>query len=112
MVTDASRGIVVVPNTSFASNDDSVVADSTVYSARGHDAGDGGRAMVRYSDTKAVAAAASRKITCWRIIGERSVLRMRREYLEAVLRQEIGFFDTEVSTGEVIWVPRNPLDPT
>jgi ATP-binding cassette subfamily B (MDR/TAP) protein 1 len=42
------------------------------------------------------------EITCWRIIGERSALRMRREYLKAVLRQEIGFFDTEVSTGEVM----------
>lgn len=39
---------------------------------------------------------------CWRMIGERSALRMRREYLKAVLRQEIGFFDTEVSTGEVM----------
>lgn len=27
---------------------------------------------------------------------------MRREYLKAVLRQEIGFFDTEVTTGEVM----------
>uniref|UniRef100_A0A0E0CW85 ABC transporter B family member 19 n=1 Tax=Oryza meridionalis TaxID=40149 RepID=A0A0E0CW85_9ORYZ len=246
VVIDASRAIVVVPNTSFASNDDSVVADSAVYSARGHDAGGGGRAMVRYSDTKASAAAAASRevsfsrdnhdqlyvsaarrdppsfgydisvasfsgqsryedavgdydgadfdddddeidvrvgkpvgvaglfkystamdivllvlgcvgaminggslpwysylfgnfvnkivnvdktqmmkdvkqisvymaflaavvvvgayleITCWRIIGERSALRMRREYLKAVLRQEIGFFDTEVSTGEVM----------
>nr|XP_025879974.1 ABC transporter B family member 19 [Oryza sativa Japonica Group] len=240
VVTDASRAIVVVPNTSFASNDDSVVvADSAVYSAPGHDAGRGGRAMVRYSDTNAAAAAsrevsfsrdnhdqlyvsAARRdppsfgydisvasfsgqsryedavgdydddddeidvrvgkpvgvaglfkystamdivllvlgcvgaminggslpwysylfgnfvnkivnvdktqmmkdvkqisvymaflaavvvvgayleITCWRIIGERSALRMRREYLKAVLRQEIGFFDTEVSTGEVM----------
>lgn len=42
------------------------------------------------------------EITCWRIIGERSALRMRREYLKAVLRQEIGFFDTEVTTGEVM----------
>ncbi|XP_062227317.1 ABC transporter B family member 19-like [Phragmites australis] len=42
------------------------------------------------------------EITCWRIIGERSALKMRREYLKAVLRQEIGFFDTEVSTGEVM----------
>jgi ABC-type multidrug transport system fused ATPase/permease subunit len=39
---------------------------------------------------------------CWRIVGERSALRVRREYLKAVLRQEIGFFDTEVSTGEVM----------
>ncbi|CAN6234461.1 unnamed protein product [Urochloa humidicola] len=42
------------------------------------------------------------EITCWRIIGERSALRIRREYLKAVLRQDIGFFDTEVSTGEVM----------
>lgn len=42
------------------------------------------------------------EIMCWRMIGERSALRMRREYLKAVLRQEIGFFDTEVSTGEVM----------
>ncbi|PUZ46301.1 hypothetical protein GQ55_7G052700 [Panicum hallii var. hallii] len=42
------------------------------------------------------------EIACWRIIGERSALRIRREYLKAVLRQEIGFFDTEVSTGEVM----------
>jgi ABC-type multidrug transport system fused ATPase/permease subunit len=42
------------------------------------------------------------EITCWRIIDERSALRMRREYLKSVLRQEIGFFDTEVSTGEVM----------
>lgn len=63
VVTDASRAIVVVPNTSFASNDHSVVvADSAVYSAPGHDAGGGGRAMVRYSDTNA-AAAASREVS-------------------------------------------------
>uniref|UniRef100_A0ACD5WT34 Uncharacterized protein n=1 Tax=Avena sativa TaxID=4498 RepID=A0ACD5WT34_AVESA len=42
------------------------------------------------------------EIMCWRIVGERSALRVRREYLKAVLRQEIGFFDTEVSTGEVM----------
>ncbi|XP_039818449.1 ABC transporter B family member 19-like [Panicum virgatum] len=42
------------------------------------------------------------EITCWRIIGERSALRIRREYLKGVLRQKIGFFDTEVSTGEVM----------
>ncbi|KAF0891305.1 hypothetical protein E2562_009480 [Oryza meyeriana var. granulata] len=236
VVTDASRAIVAVPNTSFASNDDSFV-ESAVYSARGHDAGGGG-AMVRYSETKAAASrevsfsrdnhdqlyvSAARpdlpsfgydisiasfsgqsryhgdedagdydfddeidvkvgkpvsvaglfkystsldivllvlgcvgaminggslpwysylfgnfvnkivnvdktqmmkdvkqisvymsilaavvvigaylEITCWRIVGERSALRMRREYLKAVLRQEIGFFDTEVSTGEVM----------
>ncbi|KAJ1255119.1 hypothetical protein BS78_K286200 [Paspalum vaginatum] len=50
----------------------------------------------------AVVVGAYLEITCWRIIGERSALRMRREYLKAVLRQEVAFFDTEVSTGEVM----------
>ncbi|KAL0341806.1 UNVERIFIED_CONTAM: ABC transporter B family member 19 [Sesamum calycinum] len=38
------------------------------------------------------------EITCWRIVGERSAHRIRTEYLRAVLRQDIGFFDTELST--------------
>lgn len=42
------------------------------------------------------------EITCWRIVGERSAQRIRREYLQAVLRQEIGFFDMEMSTGDVM----------
>ncbi|KAG0524983.1 hypothetical protein BDA96_06G016300 [Sorghum bicolor] len=50
----------------------------------------------------AVVIGAYLEIMCWRMIGERSALRIRREYLKAVLRQEIGFFDTEVSTGEVM----------
>eukprot|EP00267_Zea_mays_P034596 XP_008669709.1 ABC transporter B family member 19 [Zea mays] len=50
----------------------------------------------------AVVVGAYLEIMCWRMIGERSALRMRREYLKAVLRQEVGFFDTEVSTGEVM----------
>ncbi|KAJ0987478.1 hypothetical protein J5N97_005834 [Dioscorea zingiberensis] len=42
------------------------------------------------------------EITCWRIVGERSSQRIRTEYLRAILRQDIGFFDTEVSTGDVM----------
>ncbi|XP_042460410.1 ABC transporter B family member 19-like [Zingiber officinale] len=42
------------------------------------------------------------EITCWRMVGERSAQRIRREYLRAVLRQEIGFFDMEMSTGDVM----------
>lgn len=36
------------------------------------------------------------------MVGERSAQRIRREYLRAVLRQEIGFFDMEMSTGDVM----------
>lgn len=42
------------------------------------------------------------EITCWRLVGERSAQRIRREYLKAVLRQDVGFFDTEISTGDIM----------
>ncbi|KAI4324811.1 hypothetical protein MLD38_030265 [Melastoma candidum] len=42
------------------------------------------------------------QITCWRLVGERAAQRMRTKYLQAILRQDIGFFDTEVSTGEIM----------
>ncbi|XP_008787010.2 ABC transporter B family member 19-like [Phoenix dactylifera] len=49
-----------------------------------------------------VAIGAYMEITCWRMVGERSAQRIRREYLRGILRQDIGFFDTEVSTGDVM----------
>lgn len=36
------------------------------------------------------------------ITGERQSARIRSLYLETILRQEIAYFDQEVSTGEVI----------
>ncbi|EXB59762.1 Putative ABC transporter B family member 8 [Morus notabilis] len=40
---------------------------------------------------------------CWSKTSERQVLRMRYKYLEAVLRQEVGFFDSqEATTSDVI----------
>ncbi|KAK6264322.1 ABC transporter-like [Theobroma cacao] len=42
------------------------------------------------------------EITCWRLVGERSAQRIRTKYLRAVLRQDISFFDTEVSTGDIM----------
>lgn len=42
------------------------------------------------------------EITCWRLVGERSAQRIRTKYLRAVLRQDIGFFDTEVSTSDIM----------
>lgn len=42
------------------------------------------------------------EITCWRMVGERSAQRIRREYLQAVLRQDISFFDTETSAGDIM----------
>jgi len=49
VVTDASRAIVVAPNTSFASNDDIVSTTTAVRTAAGLDSGD--KAMVKHSGT-------------------------------------------------------------
>ncbi|RZC89959.1 hypothetical protein C5167_029024 [Papaver somniferum] len=49
-----------------------------------------------------VAVGAYMEITCWRMVGERSAQRIRREYLRAVLRQDVGFFDTNLSTGDIM----------
>ncbi|XWS12191.1 hypothetical protein CRYUN_Cryun37aG0068800 [Craigia yunnanensis] len=43
------------------------------------------------------------EITCWRLVGERSAQRIRTKYLRAILRQDISFFDTEVSTGDIMY---------
>ncbi|RWW16311.1 hypothetical protein GW17_00019817 [Ensete ventricosum] len=44
------------------------------------------------------------------MVGERSAQRIRREYLRAALRQDIGFFDTEMSTGDVMHGISTPSD--
>lgn len=42
------------------------------------------------------------EITCWRMVGERSAHRIRTHYLRAVLRQDISFFDTDISTSDIM----------
>lgn len=40
---------------------------------------------------------------CWSKTSERQVLKIRYKYLEAILRQEVGFFDSqETTTSEII----------
>jgi ABC-type multidrug transport system fused ATPase/permease subunit len=40
---------------------------------------------------------------CWSRTSERQVLRIRYMYLEAILKQEVGFFDSkEATTSEII----------
>ncbi|PHU08868.1 ABC transporter B family member 9, partial [Capsicum chinense] len=41
-------------------------------------------------------------MSCWMVTGERQATRIRGLYLKTILRQDIGFFDTETTTGEVI----------
>ncbi|XAR66653.1 Xenobiotic-transporting ATPase [Bertholletia excelsa] len=42
------------------------------------------------------------EVSCWMVTGERQAARIRGLYLKTILRQDIAFFDTETSTGEVI----------
>ncbi|KAJ4724862.1 ABC transporter B family protein [Melia azedarach] len=42
------------------------------------------------------------QITCWIVTGERQAARIRSLYLKTILRQDIGFYDTEAQTGEII----------
>lgn len=36
------------------------------------------------------------------ITGERQAARIRSTYLKTILRQDVGFFDVETNTGEVV----------
>uniref|UniRef100_A0A453A836 Uncharacterized protein n=5 Tax=Aegilops tauschii subsp. strangulata TaxID=200361 RepID=A0A453A836_AEGTS len=42
------------------------------------------------------------EVSCWTITGERQASLIRSEYLKSVLRQDISFFDTEMTTGQVV----------
>ncbi|KAG5021981.1 hypothetical protein JHK82_017858 [Glycine max] len=44
------------------------------------------------------------EISCWIWSGERQSTTMRIKYLEAVLNQDIQFFDTEVRTSDIVFV--------
>ncbi|KAF5937243.1 hypothetical protein HYC85_024749 [Camellia sinensis] len=42
------------------------------------------------------------EVSCWMVTGERQAGRIRGLYLKTILRQDIGFFDKETNTGEVV----------
>ncbi|PNY06872.1 ABC transporter B family member 9-like protein, partial [Trifolium pratense] len=42
------------------------------------------------------------QVTCWMVTGERQATRIRGLYLKTILKQEISYFDTEATSGEVI----------
>lgn len=42
------------------------------------------------------------QVSSWMVTGERQATRIRGLYLKTILRQDIAFFDTETTTGEVI----------
>ncbi|XP_057789463.1 ABC transporter B family member 1-like [Salvia miltiorrhiza] len=51
----------------------------------------------------AIWASSWAEISCWMWSGERQSTKMRIEYLEAALNQDIQFFDTEVRTSDVVF---------
>ncbi|KAK3160969.1 hypothetical protein QOZ80_1BG0069580 [Eleusine coracana subsp. coracana] len=46
--------------------------------------------------------ASTLQVSCWTITGERQAARIRALYLKAILRQDIAYFDMELSTGQVV----------
>jgi ATP-binding cassette subfamily B (MDR/TAP) protein 1 len=42
------------------------------------------------------------EVACWMQTGERQSARMRVSYLRAMLSQDVGFFDTDCSTAEIV----------
>ncbi|KAG2726673.1 hypothetical protein I3760_01G124800 [Carya illinoinensis] len=42
------------------------------------------------------------QMACWMVTGERQAARIRSLYLKTILRQDIGFFDKEAKTGEIV----------
>ncbi|VAH78656.1 unnamed protein product [Triticum turgidum subsp. durum] len=42
------------------------------------------------------------QVACWTITGERQATRIRSLYLKSVLRQDISFFDVEMTTGQIV----------
>lgn len=43
------------------------------------------------------------EIACWMYTGERQVCVLRKKYLEAVLKQDVGFFDTDSTTADIVF---------
>ncbi|XP_059643007.1 ABC transporter B family member 19 [Cornus florida] len=43
------------------------------------------------------------EIACWMYTGERQVSALRKKYLQAVLKQDVGFFDTDARTGDIVF---------
>ncbi|KAJ7526699.1 hypothetical protein O6H91_16G018900 [Diphasiastrum complanatum] len=49
-----------------------------------------------------VLGAAWLEVACWMQSGERQSARMRMKYLKAMLSQDVGYFDTDTTTGEIV----------
>ncbi|KAI5349044.1 hypothetical protein L3X38_001931 [Prunus dulcis] len=48
------------------------------------------------------AAASFLQMSCWMVTGERHASQIRSLYLKTILRQDVGFLDKEINTGEIV----------
>lgn len=42
------------------------------------------------------------EVACWMYTGERQATRMRLAYMRAMMNQDVSFFDTDATSGEVV----------
>jgi ABC-type multidrug transport system fused ATPase/permease subunit len=42
------------------------------------------------------------EVSCWTLTGERQSSRLRVKYLQALLQQDVAYFDTDASTGALV----------
>lgn len=42
------------------------------------------------------------EVSCWMQTGDRQAARLRTKYLESLLRQDVGYFDTDTNTGDFV----------
>ncbi|TKW16213.1 hypothetical protein SEVIR_5G285300v4 [Setaria viridis] len=106
--TDAA--LMVVGTVAAVANGMSEPLMTLVFSAVIECFGAGDDATVLHRVTKVVmyyiylgigtAVASFLQVSCWTVAGERQSTRLRSLYLEAVLRQDIAFFDVEMTTAE------------
>ena len=57
---------------------------------------------LQHSDLIVILLNAATDVSCWTVTEERQAPRIRGLYLKTILKQDIAFFDTETTTGEVI----------
>ncbi|GMH26965.1 hypothetical protein Nepgr_028808 [Nepenthes gracilis] len=50
-----------------------------------------------------VCASSYAEIACWMYTGERQAGALKRKFLESVLKQDVGFFDTDARTGDIVF---------
>ncbi|KAM7487975.1 hypothetical protein LguiB_025459 [Lonicera macranthoides] len=58
--------------------------------------------LMNAENKKESGVSAFSQLVCWIVTAERQTAQIRSLYLKAILRQDVGFFDKEISTGEIV----------